>query len=112
MLSANQSHYIICQSHAVATIPFVIGHGNRPLAQGYFCLLAMFSRVTFLVSKKSALHVGQHVTLFLHLMQMLWPFVHRCSDQGVIPDLSIGLFVAHLRAPSFLGDRTFDSGAQ
>ena len=46
------------------------------LAQGYFCLLAIFSRVTFLVSKNLALHVGQHVTLCLHLMQMLWPFVH------------------------------------
>ena len=46
------------------------------LTQGYFCLLAMFSRATFLIPVKLALHVGQHWTLCLHLLQMLWPFVH------------------------------------
>ena len=35
----------------------------------------MFSTATFLVSKNSALHVGQNVTLSLHLLQMLWPYV-------------------------------------
>ena len=46
------------------------------LAQVYFCLLAMFSRTTFLVSKISARHVGQHWTLSVQLLQMLWPFLH------------------------------------
>jgi hypothetical protein len=48
------------------------------LAQGYFCLTAMFSRVKFLVRKNSSLHVGQRWTRFLQLLQMLWPFVHSC----------------------------------
>jgi hypothetical protein len=33
------------------------------LAQVYFCFLAMFSNVTFLISENLALHVGQHCTL-------------------------------------------------
>jgi len=46
------------------------------LAQGYLILLAMFSRATPLVTENSALHVGQHETLSLHLLQMVWPFTH------------------------------------
>jgi len=46
------------------------------LTQGYFCLLAMSSRATFLISENSALHVEQCWTLSLHLLQMLWPLVH------------------------------------
>ena len=45
------------------------------LAQGYFCVLTMFSRAKHLISENSALHVGQYVTLSLHLLQMLWPLV-------------------------------------
>ena len=30
------------------------------------------------VSEKSALHVGQHWTLYLQLLQMLWASVHSC----------------------------------
>jgi len=39
-------------------------------------LLTMFSRAKFLITENSALHVGQHWTLSLRLLQKLWPFVH------------------------------------
>ena len=48
------------------------------LAQGYFCLVTMFSRATFLISERPTypLHLGQRSSL-VHLLQKLWPLLHR-----------------------------------
>jgi hypothetical protein len=60
----------MCSMESKSWQPFCL------LAQGYFCLLAMLSRATFLVFENSALHVGQNFSLHLHLLQILWTFVH------------------------------------
>ena len=54
------------------------------LAHGNSCCLAMFSRAKYLVTKKSALHVGQRRILPLHLPQTLWPFLHHYGWHHVI----------------------------
>jgi hypothetical protein len=81
------------------------------LLQRYVCFLPMFSGARFLIVENAAQDVGQHWTVSVQLLQILWHFVHSFMG-GTVYSMHTGHFSSLSKASWRARDKSSVSRTQ